>query len=193
MMDLLILNGDRSFGRPHAVGYRGTCRAHPFHLDELPDDHQANQAFFWFLEEGGEAGVVHNLSRARWLAKAYRCVNQAYSFEVVEAVAPSKSSSTGGQFLGFDLSAGLNYSLLWWGLHISGPHAPGRARTPIDALAELIEVHFQPRLNANVLFHDLDDAQRCCDSMLALQALKPNLFENPEHSAFSPVALYLAG
>lgn len=28
------------------------------------DEHEINQLFFWFLEEGGELGVVHRLRRA---------------------------------------------------------------------------------------------------------------------------------
>ena len=53
----------------NAPNYRGTDRVLPYHCDELPDEHEANKAFFWFIEEGGELGVVHDLSKAKWLVR----------------------------------------------------------------------------------------------------------------------------
>src|SRR5439155_26446134 len=117
LMKLLILNGPRDPQPIQNPLYRGTYRSHPTHCDALPDDHEINKLFFWFLEEGGELGVVHNLSKALRFAEL---LNSYFAgrqhFEVIEATEGDSTPESGGALLGFDLSAGYNNSLLWWGL-----------------------------------------------------------------------------
>ena len=66
--------------------YRGTCRACPFHFDDLPEEHEANALFYWFLEEGGELGVVHDERKARRLSDLSNQYGQGKSYEVIEVV-----------------------------------------------------------------------------------------------------------
>lgn len=56
----------------------GNKRTHPHHCDQLPDSHKINQLFFWFLEEGGELGVLRNVDKAlRFAELARACRNRA--------------------------------------------------------------------------------------------------------------------
>ena len=59
IMNLLILNGASYPTCSPNHHYRGTDRKVPTYCDALPRDHEINQLFRWFLEEGGESGVVH--------------------------------------------------------------------------------------------------------------------------------------
>jgi hypothetical protein len=167
--------------------YRGTFRPHPYYVDTLPDTHEVNQAFFWFLDEGGELGTVRDVKRAQKLVDAYRQLDPPQEFEIVEAIKPNKSPHYGEEFLGIDLSCGLNNSLLWCGLRLVGK---GFGTRKIHPRLQLIEEQFIPMLNDNGLFDDLEAASLCLSRMLDIQRLHPNLFESDERSDFETVALY---
>ena len=79
MADYLIRGKNVKDNDPH---YRGTYRFAPDYYKAASDDHEVNRAFFWYLDERGEAGVVHDLPRALDLVRVYRSVGQV--FEVVE-------------------------------------------------------------------------------------------------------------
>lgn len=188
-MKLLILDGPRD---PRPGGnplYRGTYRAHPNHCDELPDDEEINKLFFWFLEEGGELGVVHDISKSlRFAALWNEHLKGKSRFEVVELTDADARPESKGTFIGFDLSAGYNNSLLSGGLRRS----PGSVRPP-DSIVELLDLltrHYSPQLNENGLFQTLETASNCLRSMAAVQCLCPNLFEGGSLKDFSCVGLH---
>jgi hypothetical protein len=188
-VDLLIL-GEAYSGAPN---YRGTGRASPTYCDGLGDDHPANQAFFWMCREGGEELAVHNLAKARALIAAYALGCPDQHFEIVEATYDDPPETQTSQLLGYDLLAGYGYSLLSWGLEIG--------RKPLDDLPgddllrvlqpplSLVRESFQPRLNANGLFDDKETAEFCLACMMALQQIRPNLWEN-ETVTFDVVGLW---
>jgi hypothetical protein len=189
-MKLLILNGPRDPRAAKYPQYRGTYRAHPTYFEPLPSEHEINKLFHWFLEEGGEDGVVHDLPRAfRYAQLLNQNVTGIKQFEVVE-VTDVETSQIGLDLLGFDLSAGYNNSLLSWGLERQ-PGVNGLSE-PIRELVDLVCRSYGPRLNPNGLFQEPGPALECLRSMDALQSLSPNLFEGGElKGKFSVVGLYL--
>jgi hypothetical protein len=172
----------------HATG--GTYRAHPTYFEPLPSDHEINQLFHWFLEEGGEIGVVHDLRKAmRYAQLLNQFATGIKQFEVIE-VTDGEASRIGFELLGFDLSAGYNNSLLSWGLE-SQPGVSGLSE-PIRELVDLVCRFYGPRLNSYGLFQEPRTASECLRSMDALQVLSPNLFEGGElKGTFNVVGLYL--
>jgi hypothetical protein len=194
-MNFLILDGPRGPQLPDNLAYRayrGTSRAHPTYCNEAPEHHEINQLFFWFIEEGGELGVVRDIRKAQRFAELWNERLEAPDrFEVVEATDGDCAPTSHGTFLGFDLSSGYNNSLLAWGLRYS----PGIATLPepIQELCGLLSRHYAPRLNAAGLFDTLEDATLCLGSMTALQDLSPNLFEGGNLRDFQPVCLYSIG
>ncbi len=189
-MDILILG----FGTPRvSQTYRGTDRVTPYYVDSLSEDHQVNQCFLWYCEEGGELGVVHNFTRAKELVLAYHELRPPQHFEIVE-VAKNGDHQSSGEFLGFDLSAGYNDSLLSWGLEIGNARSSDSIRDDryllIQPLLHLIQEFFQKKLNSNGLFDNYEDASFCLDCMMALQGVYPSLWEN-EDVKFEVVGLWV--
>jgi hypothetical protein len=191
-MKLLILNGPRDPRAAKYPMYRGTWRAHPTYHDAFPRDHEINKLFFWFLEEGGELGLVHDFSKA---ARYTELLNQnplpgRGHFEVVEVTDGNASPKEGAQRLGFDVSAGYNYSLLWWRLESTlGTDGPPE---PIRELMSLVHRFYAPQLNFHGLFEKAEVASQCLQSMDALQSLSPNLYEGEDLKPnFQAVGLYL--
>src|SRR6266700_2422623 len=169
-MNLLILDGPRDPRPSNNPLYRGTYRAHPSHCDELPDDHEINRLFFWFIEEGGQPGVVRELQKALRFANLWNArLKESQHFEVVEVTDSNTASSQNGTFMGFDLSAGYNNSLLAEGLRQST--CVHQLREPIRELWDLTCRHYAPQLNAVGLFHTIEIATLCLRSMIALQDL----------------------
>ncbi len=188
-MDILILG----FGTPKASpAYRGTCRATPHHVDSLGEDHPVNQAFLWYCEEGGEFGLVHDLAKARELVREYKKLQTPHHFEIIEVSSQRHYQST-RTFLGFDLSAGYNYSLLYWGLDLGNvkPSEPiaDEKYVLIQPLLRLTQEFFQKRLNSNGMFDNYEDASFCLSCMMALQRIYPGLWEN-EKVTFEVVGLW---
>jgi hypothetical protein len=191
-MKLLILNGPPDPRPGYNPLYRGTHRAHPTHCDALPDDDELNKLFFWFLDEGGELGVVSNLDKALLFAQLWNeRLKKERSFDVVEIVDSNRTSESDGAFIGFDLSCGYNASLLSTGL--SQFSAATQLPQPIRELWSLVTQHYRPQLNGQGLFQSHELASLCLRSMTALQDLSPNLFEGGDLRDFQPVALYSIG
>lgn len=174
--------------------YRGTYRAHPYHCDALPDSHPANRLFFWFVQEGGELGIVHSLENARQLVRAYGRLDPPQNFDLVEVVQRGETPCVGTQWIGIDLSSDFNYSLLSWGLrgeeYVPSEWQPPESYKRVLPLVRLVEYYFRPRLNHNGLFDSEEEAAFCLDCMTSLQNCCPNLWEH-EDMAFECVWLYL--
>ena len=192
-MNFLILDGPRGPQLAENLAYRayrGTYRRQPTYCNEVPEDHEINQLFFWFIEEGGELGVVRDLRKARRFAELWNaCLEDHDRFEVVEATDGDSVPTHGGMFLGFDLSSGYNNSLLVSGLRQS----PGIATLPepVQELCRLLMRHYAPQLNSAGLFDGIEGATSCLESMSALQELSPNLFEGGELKDFHPVGVHV--
>lgn len=185
---LLLLNGPSSPNPGRNPLYRGTDRAHPTYCDSLPEEHEVNNLFFWFLEEGGESGVVHDLPKAKRYAELLNLHVKGEPFEVIEVADENAASTCGGQFVGFDLSCCYNNSLLQWGFN----SFPGlnTLPEPIHELCELLNRCYRPQLNASGLFESYEVATSCLRSMIALQTLSANLFEGGDLKQFSVIGLY---
>jgi hypothetical protein len=190
-MNLLILDGHASGYSNGNPCYRGTYRAHPYYCEEYPPEHEVNQAFFWFLSEGGERGVVHDIAQARGLVHIFTRHNVTQPFEVVEVTVGDEPPYAGKTFLGFDLSCGFNNSLLWWGLDLKGRNPRDESLRPLGALLSLVEEHFRPKLNANGLFDQFSIARFCLDCLIALQLMRPALWEMAGCSDYEVVGLYI--
>lgn len=186
-MNVLILNGPRDPRTPYNPLYRGTYRSHPTHCDELPDNHEINRLFFWFIEEGGELGVVQDLPKAQRLAELWNArLNEPEHFEVVEATNGDTAAFLDKALIGFDLSAGYNNSLLVGGLTQT---LPIDLPEPIRDRWNLTKRQYAPQLNSSGLFETFETATLCLGSLIALQELSPNLFEGGNLRDFQPVRL----
>jgi len=159
----------------------------PGHFDSLPEDHEFNKLFHWYLEEGGETGVVHDVSKAKKLANAANVNSGDEKFEVVEITDGNKASSIGGEFLGFDLSQGFCNSLLWEGLKVERAQED---KPSIQTLCQLLEEFFRPRLNQYGLFSDFQTASFCLKAKVALQSFHDSLFEGRDLNVFKVVSVY---
>lgn len=186
MTDLLILGGPRDPLRRPNPRYKGTYRMHPRYFDNLPESHEANVLFQWFIHEGGELGIVHDLEPARMLRDFCNSYGQDKNYEIIEASEEGLPSSLGGEFLGYDLSQGLNNSLLWWGLKPAG----NSSDDPVSVLSNLVLPVFSEQLNVYGLFSEAPTAIRCREALAALQTLKPNFIEGDNLEKFQEVALY---
>lgn len=186
--EFLILNGPRYPSRSPNLAYRGTFRRAPGYFENLPEDHEANGLFLWFLQEGGELGIVHDRQKARRLRDFCNSCGSGGKFELVEVTDGEKGPFFGEEFLGFDLSQGLNNSLLWAGLDRQVPGDPG---LPIRVLTNTIFRLFSKELNSNGLFSTFETAMQFRASLVALQALEPNLFESDALEKFKPLSIFL--
>ena len=186
MSDFLILDGPRDPSRHPNPIYRGTYRMHPRHFDNLPDEHEANVLFAWFIEEGGELGVVHDKEKARKLRDLCNSYGAERNYEVVEACEGGQLPSHGGELLGYDLSQGLNNSLLWWGLKAKDT----MPSDPVFVLASVVYAHFSQQLNRYGLFSEISAATECRQALIALQALRPNFIGGDDLGKFRATALY---
>lgn len=164
---------------PYAAGYRGTYREHPFHFDELPEDHEANRAFRVYVSVTDEGGPIAEMEDACMILRTYRRWAPSRDFELVD-VDPT-AEGTADTFLGYDISCGFYYSLVAAALEWA-PSEESRARCSpgVDVLSELLRRHFHARLNAHRLFDDRQTAQECLDAMMALQRIQPQLYEDSE-------------
>lgn len=188
-MKLLILNGPPDPRPGHNPAYRGTNRAHPSHCDSLPDEHEINRLFSWFLEEGGELGVVRDLQKAnRFCTLWNNRLGKEDRFEVVEVTDQGQGPELNGEFLGFDLSSAYNNSLLRSALRQFPGVSQGSALA--RELSELTK-NYAPQLNSQGLFQTPEVASLCLRSMTSLQDVYPNLFDGGTLTDFCPVGLYV--
>lgn len=189
---LLILDGPADPRLKHNASYRGTHRAHPGYEHSLPDTHELNSLFFWFLQEGGELGVVHDVEKADRLCGLLNTVGKQGSFEIVEVTHANEKPNLNGAFLGFDLSINYNASLISNGFQ--KPQGAPPLPEPTQSLLDLLEGFYRPQLNESGLFLTFQAAQDCLRSMDAVQTLVPNLFEGVRlRTNFQSVGLYLVG
>lgn len=173
-MDLLILDGPQDSRGPFGAPYRGTDRRWPTYCDEAGQTDEVNELFTWFLGEGGQSGVVHNLAKAQRYAAL--CTAQLHRpFEVVEVTLGGARPEIGRLLLGYDLLMSFSTSLISAGLAMSGNG--GGLPPPIEVLQEFLSHTFRPQLNVYGLFSSYDVAERCLSVMNALQVLRPNLYE----------------
>jgi hypothetical protein len=183
-VDLLILKKSLSADRDAAAGYRGTERTHPMHFRNLPDTHVANQLFFWFLEEGGERGVVHDLKRAKKLVELLNLFGESVFFEIVQVGTERAATPGKGGFLGFDVSAGFNNSIIRrFVLREPGDPVAKTASADDLALCELSTLHrrfFTQKLNDHRLFQHYEDADFCLRAARALNTLRPGWIESTD-------------
>ena len=189
-MKLLILDGPRDPQTAECFSYHGTYRAHPTYCETLPEGHEINRLFFWFLQTGSELGVVEDAKKALRFAELWNTqLTGQGRFEVVEVTDGDSGSESGGTFMGFDLSAGYNNSLLRCGLK-SGARPAGISQSVWDDW-ELIRRSYIPQLNSAGLFGTVVTASDCLQSMIALQDTSANFFEGGDLRRFQVTGLYL--
>ncbi len=162
------------------LGYRGTYRAIPTYVTEMKKDSTINKMFDWYIQTGGQIGVVDDFQRAKKFAEAYLKLEKPIRFEVVRIIENSRDIEEGEELLGYDLSDSYHYSLLSWGLEIDKENDDSLRK--IFPLLKLVKSFFKPKLNSNSLFQNIDDAQFCLDCLMALQHLRPNLWEGDEYN-----------
>ena len=152
-----------------------------------PENHEINKLFGWFVEEGGELGVVHDVTKALRLAKLCNEHFPPRNFEVVQVVHGESIPARYGSFLGFDLSHGYNNSLLYWGLK-SDQFLDEEDR--VGVLWRVVSRFFAAKLNENGLFSDFDLAALCLRSLFALQSFKDNFFEGDDLAKYQVVGVW---
>lgn len=178
----LVLDGLKIDGYRYNPVYRGTFRAGPAPYDAYGNDHPVNVAFRIYLESQDE-GVLYDFEVARSVCDAF--CEAGEQFEVVEALSDIASVHVGERLLGFDISLGLYFSLLSWGLqNIAFAPVPHH----IDVLTSILYDLFRPQLNKYGLFNTRSVAERCLSAMKALQTIYPGLYEN-SLEAFEVVGL----
>ena len=187
-MKLLILNGVYTRPSGRNLSYRGTFRINPTYCDDLPSDHELNKLFMWYLEEGGESGVVHDLPKAIRIAELCNAQAPQHQFEVLEVLDGNDAPRGDQALIGFDLSEGYCNSLLQCGLK----QFTGALKLPsaIREFSELLSRHYAPQLNVSGLFQTLEVASSCLQSMIALQSLSPSIYEGGDLSRFKVVGVY---
>jgi hypothetical protein len=177
-MKLMVL------GRPilsNTPRYRGTYRDEPFHIDELPEDHEANRAFRLYVSVTDEGGPIADMDTAVTILKTYRRFASERDFELIEVVSAAEEAAVGKSFLGFDISCGFYYSLVAAALEMTNNEGSRASlASGVYTLSNLLRRHFHGVLNTHRLFDDRQVAQDCLDAMMALQQIRPNLYENSE-------------
>jgi hypothetical protein len=188
-MAFLIL-GKNILGKRGSPDYRGTYRESIPYGDGMPDDSEYNILFRWYVDAEASGDVTDGAKAQRLLTILHRDFGRR-EFELVEATRLLEEPRIGGEFLGYDLSHALSYSLLSWGLDFSTVDKEGTLPVAVSDLLGLLGSHFRPLLNKNGLFSDKKMAEFCLRSMIALQQLFPGLWENEESSNFEVVAIYI--
>jgi hypothetical protein len=176
----LLLLGSTLIPNYGELPYRGVHRARPYYCSEYPADHQVNRDFLWLCKEGGESGVVHDLSRAKELVKAYQSIMPPQFFDIIEVVSLNSNSVLNGDFLGWDIVCGeVGYSLLALGLrNVKSSCPPDTATRDILFRVESLQNKYRKKLNKYELFDDSLEACQCLDEMSVLKKLDPNLWES---------------
>ena len=189
-MKLLILDGPRDPRGRECIHYRGTYRAHPTYCDALPEDSAINTLFFWFLEAGGELGVVSDPGKAlRFAALWNKQITRPGDFEVIEVTSGDAATETAGEFLGYDMSAGYNNSLLRSGLK-SGAR-PGTVADCVWQEWKSINTSYAPQLNNAGLFPTFQRANECLEAMVKIQDASLGFFEGGDLRRFEITGIYL--
>jgi hypothetical protein len=181
-MDLVLLQRG---GDQHRFAYRGVNREHPVYVESLPDDHKVNQAFYWYGDVEGARGYFHDLIKAREIVKIYRTLSPPIEYEIIALTTGDvQDSPIDGEFLGYDLCAGYWISLINDALlyieDTSGTTSDDDLFWVIIPLIRLVVRHFRRKLNNNGLFSEYRTAKFCLECMMALQKVRPNLWEGDD-------------
>lgn len=188
-MNLHIVNGP-AVPDWSAPRYRGPRRREPYYCNELPADSEINKLFVdWYIEEGGESGIVHDLAKAVHYAKLCTEHFRGRSFEVIESTEADALPDAGGRFLGYDLLYHSANSLLYWGLKTWS--TKGRSPQEADTLWKGLSLALAPTLNEFGLFGELDEAVFCLQSMIALENFAPGYFQSGDLNEFNGMRIYL--
>ena len=151
------------------------------------------QAFFEYLKARDELSVVSDLAKAQKLVDIYSQLEPPQYYEVVEVSEGPNEPISKGEFLGFDLSCALHFSLLSWGLNLCREPSTELPENDmlqvINPLICLVERYFKPQLNGNLLFNRYDTANFCLECMMTLQRIRPNLWES-DTAKFEIVGLW---
>lgn len=165
---------------PQYRGVDGIGPDVPYEYETLGIEHLLYRAL-WDYMEAQDGRVVHDLTVARAVVEAYRCLDPPKYYEVIEVTRGTNlPETTHHRFLGFDVANDVYDSVLVCGLTSSGE---GEKTTEDDLLrtlyplGRLIEAYFSPRLNSNGLFDDYATACFCLECTMALQKLYPGLYE----------------
>jgi len=190
-MNLLILNGPVAPGLGYNRHYRGVHRRTPSYCDGLPEDHEINRLFYWYLDEGGEEGVVHDIAKACKFAQLWNDrLSKNEQFEVIEVVRGNAPPHAGRSFLGFDICLGFGGHSLLAGWLSEIPKSEGLSDA-IWELANLIARFYSRQLNQHGLFPTSESAAQCLRSMAALQSVCPNVYEGGDLQGYQVVGVYL--
>jgi hypothetical protein len=166
-------------------GYRGTDRSSPHYYDAVEQSHPVNQAFLNYVDFQDKLLTSSDLVQTANLVQLYEQLDPPQHFEIVEVTKEDEKPQTQSDLLGYDLSGYFHYSLLAYGFKLCAQTTvvlpPDDIYWTIVPLVCLIEHHFKPRLNANSLFSEYAGARFCLDCMMALQKIRPELFESPTY------------
>jgi hypothetical protein len=161
--------------------YKGTYRTSPSYIEELPENSEVNKLFRWYIDVGGELEIISDIEQAKKIVEIYKNLTPPQIFEVVRILEVNEQPLENEEFLGFDLSCQYYYSLLSWELDIVNKKIEkDRLIQQILPLIKLVKKYFKPLLNKNCLFDDSETAKFCLECLMALQDIKPGIFEDKE-------------
>ena len=128
--------------------------------------------------------MVDDLAKARRFAALWnKQPSRPGDFEVVEVTSWKEAPETDGEFLGYDLSAGYNNSLLRTGLK--------PVVKPSDISDSIWRQCYAHRLNDADLFQTSQQASQCLEAMAKIQDVYPGFFEGGDLRIFEVTGLYL--
>ena len=173
--------------------YRGVDRENLAYVT-VDVSREAHQLFWESVNVWGDSFVISDLSFCRHAVQAYARLDPPQLYEIVEITTENQGPTlAGSEFLGFDIACVYRISTLSWGLELDRDPAQNIARNDLvwvmRPLFRLIQAYFQPRLNKNGLFADYEVASFCLDAMMALQAIRPHLWES-DSCKFEVVGLW---
>jgi hypothetical protein len=164
--------------------YRGTYRTYPSYVENDSSNSVVNTYFHWFVQQGGELGIVYDRKKALETVEAYAKLNQSQHFEVIRLLGEKDESGVGEEFIGFDICSKSYYSPLAWKFYKHSEEEFSAA-----PLLQLAQKYFTQLLNDKGLFSDKGDAEFCLQCLQALDVGWPNLFESGDSKCFEVVGL----
>ena len=179
----LSLKGSPRRGLPQE--YRGTDREFPCYVIEVKETHEANQAYFLYLNSKKEDDFLHDITVAREIVKGYKTLTHPESYEIIEVTeGKGMPESTENLFLGYDLSCN-GYSLVasFITQYRESGKRPWEKGVPRHVILfdRLIEKHFKPKLNQYFLFDSYETSVFCLECMMAILELAPQFYEPGEY------------
>jgi hypothetical protein len=163
-------------GRSQFNNYRGTDRQHPAYRNEFDETHTLNQMFFKYVEISDNLSVTNNINIAKEIVDTYNRYLPSEKFELLQ-ISEDFAKDYQGEFLGYDVSSGINLSYLSNGLNICNGSSIVYSEPTVFLC--LIERFFKPQLNHYCLFNDYELANFLHSCILTMDNLYPNLWDNP--------------